>query len=780
VSAAFLLLLARLLAPQQPIVSASVDRTDVLVGDVVILTVRVVVDGAAPVRVPDPILSGLELRGSHDVSRVRVEGGVTRREVTRELRLVAVTPGRATIGAVRIHWGDQTAETAPIAVTIGAANATTAATLSPRLRAVLDTLRPPPPGDEVVAEVLAIPETVTLGEQLDLVTLAWFPRELRLQLRTPPTLTPPDVQGAWTYQQATAPGVVASRELEGHWYDLFVSHQVVFPLSAGAVAVGRATVSYVRPLSYSFLSRELQHEVQSESLQIAVDPQPGEGRPADFSGAAGGGLTLTLQTSDSTLVAGGAATVSLAVSGTGNVALWPEPRVAWPPGLRVYPSGVEIETETHEGLIGGTKWFRYLLLADSAGRHLVPGSVYPYFETATGRYAVAATSGLRLTAPPGVAPALARPLPPPLMVRGPPGIGERFAAVAGWVWIVLAAIPPFVAVLVPLVRRWPRPARRGAAETDVLALEALDQELRVALERRVGTAAQLEGVALAAALRAAGVETSLAQHVTRVRDRVRHAVFGPQGTSDRAELSAEVHELLRALAGQAPGAERRELVETAVVLLAALLASPGAAQAPRPEALYQAGAFQAAADSFAARVARQPGVAAYWYNLGAAYFRMGDDGRARVAWVRAARLAPRRGEVRRAAELLPADPLGRRLAPVAPITPAEGAAAAFALWVAGWVLVAARRARRLGLAAMGLAAVCALAAWWIAGRYREPAAVALEESVPLRGAPFAAAEAPWYVPMGGAVRIERSAGAWLLVSRGDAIGWVRLGEVARL
>src|SRR3989449_5172084 len=47
------------------------------------------------------------------------------------------------------------------------------------------------------------------------------------------------------------------------------------------------------------------------------------------------------------------------------------------------------------------------------------------------------------------------------------------------------------------------------------------------------------------------------------------------------------------------------------------LAQPAVAQTLSAEALYDAGALRAAADSFAARAAGEPRVPAHWYNLGA-------------------------------------------------------------------------------------------------------------------------------------------------------------------
>jgi hypothetical protein len=775
-------LLALAAATQDPVLTAVVDRTSVMVGEIVTLTIRMAVEGSAPARILDPPLSGLEVRGSRDVTRVEFEGGVARRSITRELRLAAVRDGRATIGPVRVERDGVLRETSPITITVTAPSTAALPTITPRLQRVLDSLRPPVAGEGVMVEVLALPASVVLGEQLDLVTLAWFPRAVRQQLRTPPTLAPPNVQGVWAYRQTSAAGVVASRQVGGAWFDLYASHQVVFPLATGTVAVGQATVSYVQPLSYSFLSRELQHEVQSETLSVHVTPQPVTGRPTAFSGAAAADLSAELVASETTLPPGGAATVDIVLAGAGNVALWPEPAVEWPAGLRVYPSGVEVATDLEDGRIAGTKRFRFLVIADSAGAHLVPGVSYPYFDTERRRYDVATAPGLRLVAPPGTVAALTRPLPAPPRARAAPSVADRVAGTARWFWLLVLVVPPLGAAGVA-ARRWirlPRRRRGVAQDREALALAALDGELRAALARRLGPSGHREGAPLAAALRAAGVEASLAQHVARVRDRLQHAVFGPPGVTDPDELAAEVHEVLRALAGEAPGAERRQLVRTAVLLALCVGAATGDAQAPRPEELYAAGAFRTAADSFAARVTREPHVPAYWYNLGAAFYRLGEDGRARAAWIRAARIAPRDPEIRRALRLLPADPTGRALAPVAPFRPAEAALVAAILWVLGWGLVLHRRVRRAGVALVLAAVAAGAAGWLVADWYRRPTAIVLADGVPLRVAPYGSADAARPLGAGQALRVMRQDGTWLLVERPGGMGWVQVGEVARL
>ena len=75
-------------------------------------------------------------------------------------------------------------------VDVTASRAATASTLSPRLRRLLDQARPPVAGEAAV-DLIVSADSVRVGEQVDVVTAAWFPRDLRLQLRRPPTLQPP-------------------------------------------------------------------------------------------------------------------------------------------------------------------------------------------------------------------------------------------------------------------------------------------------------------------------------------------------------------------------------------------------------------------------------------------------------------------------------------------------------------------------------------------------------------------------------------------------------------
>ncbi len=210
-------------------------------------------------------------------------------------------------------------------------------------------------------------------------------------------------------------------------------------------------------------------------------------------------------------------------------------------------------------------------------------------------------------------------------------------------------------------------------------------------------------------------------------------------------------------------------------------AGPAAAQTMTAEALYEAGALRAAADSFAARAAGSPRVPAHWYNLGATLYRAGADGKAMAAWTRAARLAPRDPLVRRARELLPPpDAASEALLTTGVATPGEWALAAGLCWLGLWSAVGPQRRRTvvLGLALISVAAAA------LAGREglrrAQPLAIVLNAATPVRVAPYGGASPASMVEAGAALLAERSYGAWLEVHRTDGVrGWVLATEVSR-
>jgi tetratricopeptide (TPR) repeat protein len=465
------------------------------------------------------------------------------------------------------------------------------------------------------------------------------------------------------------------------------------------------------------------------------------------------------------------------------VALWPEPTLRWPGGFRAYPAQTTTQLEPLGGLVAGTKTFHYLVVPDSAGSFLLPELRYPYYDLARGGNVVLRTAPRALAVAPGVEPRAARSLPPLLRDT----TVNRLDAVADLIsppgWLALLVIPP--ALLVWRRRRRPAPATAAAAPGPALSgLGRLEREFHAVLANHVPQAYAREGDALARALRASGVESAVADHVMRLRDRLRAARYGPRGVGDAAELAAELRQVLQVLEAEPPGHRRRVTIGVGLILLCTIMPTTRGEglQTPSAEALYEAGALRAAADSFAARASAAPRIAAHWYNLGATLYRAGADGKAIAAWTRAARLAPRNGAIRRARVLLPLpDDGSEALLTVGPATPGEWWLVAAPLWLLAW-LFALGDGRRFLAGALGTLAAAAALLGGMEWRRREQAvAVVVTSGTAVRVAPYGAASASTTLDAGAAVLVGNAYGRWLEVTRGDGVrGWVLGTEVARL
>ena len=763
-----------------PEVTAAVDRTRVRVGEPVTLTVRARSRSAEPLDIALPSLAGFAIVGSRDFTEVSVSGAAGPvRTMSRSLELRAARAGALEIGPVTVRQGARTVRTDPITITVDSAGGS-ANVLGPIARSLLEAAPPPPPGrpDEVKFTVVVPAETVTVGQQVDVVAAAWFPREVKNRLRQAPLITLATPAGVWAYPPASPDGVALSRKIRGQWMDLFVVHQVVFPLAPGRIAIAPASVAYGLPVTFSFFSREERYELRSDSIFLVALPPAAGGRPADDHGVVGRGLALALTVEPTDTRVGEPIEVSADVAGVGNVALWAEPALRWPSGFRVYPAQTTTEIAPQGGFIAGTKTFHYLVVPDSAGSFLLPELRYPYFDLGTGAYTVARVAPRTLAVAPGAEPRAARSLPP-LLARsaGTDGIDALFGDVAPWTWVLVWLLPVAVWTLV-------RRPRSVAAEAAVPVIELsrlgrLEREFHGVLANHVVDPETREGEGLARALRAAGVEPAIAEHVMRLRDRLRAARYGPRGVGDPAELGAELEQVLRVLRG---GGRRTRRVTLAGVGILLVFAAPARAQRPSAEALYEAGALRAAADSFAARAAAEPRVAAHWYDLGATLYRAGADGKATAAWTIAARLAPRSAVVRRARRLIPPpDGASESLLAVGLATPAEWWLVATLAWWLAWAAVLTRRRARWPVVLVVIAFVTGAlgAAEW---RHRaRPIAVVLNAATAVRVAPYGSASAATGLDAGAAVIVEDQYGAWVRVARPDGVrGWVLSRDVASL
>jgi cytochrome c-type biogenesis protein CcmH/NrfG len=763
-----------LLQAAAPELHVSVDQDRISVGEEVVYTVRAVSRSQEPMDLSLTPVNGFEIVSRSERTEVSLAGGPVRTTVL-EIRLRALRPGRWHIGPVRVTQGPEIVEAAAVVVDVQPSAAIAATSLNPRLRSLLERTPPPPRGKAAVALVVSA-DTVRVGEQVDVVTAAWFPRDLRLQLRRPPTLQPPVIDGVWSFPQAAPAGIAVTRNIGGIAYDLFVAHQVVFPLVAGTVAVPRAMLKYSTPLALQFFSQEERFALTSLPETLAVLSLPAEGRPRNFSGAVGSGLRVERRVSPPAAYVGEGVAVELAVSGVGNTALWPPPELTWPRAARAYVDRVDERVTTVEGRLGGVKTFRYLVVPDSAGPLALPAVNYSYYDLASRGYRSAGLGGASLPVAPARETVASTALPPALLPAAAPALTRRIVrALPDWTWGALLLLPPLL-----LIARQARPRkRRRPAPAPSSGLRSVEEQLDAVVRGLVPDLDHRSRVGLAAAVRAAGADVETASRLAAAREKLLARRYGPGEVAEEdAALVAEVQELVHRLGGSLRGWGRGMAVGLAIVLSAGELL----AQSPEPERLYETGALRAAAEGFRRRAELEPAVAAHWYGLGAAHYRLGFKGHAAAAWLRARRLEPREPTIRRALRLTPPpDATSARWTWAPPVTSEELLLAGIVAWLAGWlgwVLRPRLRHRWVVLLVFGAGTVIAgysLRAW-----YRRPLGIVLDQTT-MRVSPHGRAPELGPLESGGAVRILRSNRAWLLVRAGGAReGWVVSDAIASI
>ncbi len=230
-----------------------------------------------------------------------------------------------------------------------------------------------------------------------------------------------------------------------------------------------------------------------------------------------------------------------------------------------------------------------------------------------------------------------------------------------------------------------------------------------------------------------------------------------------------------------------------LLLLALLLparAEAAAALLAKANADYLQGRYAAAAEGYRGLVAQGWRTGEVYYNLGNAYAKLGDQGRARVAYENALQLTPRDGDLRRNAGELAASLADKSPAPsnlelaASYFTRTELViSASFFYWVGAGLLLwqlkrkTATRTALLGVCALGVLVFGGL--WVVRERSQlgEPAVV-IPSEVSLYDGPGRDFQAGLKLHEGSLVYVLGSRGDWREVAAlGRVQGWLRAEEL---
>lgn len=125
--------------------------------------------------------------------------------------------------------------------------------------------------------------------------------------------------------------------------------------------------------------------LKSNTVTLNVKPLPQQGKPESFSGAVGD-FRLSSRIDRTSLKANDALTLTLTISGKGNLELINLPDVLFPVDFESFDPKVTSNIKTNGSGISGKKKFEYLAIPRNAGDFEIPPVTFSYFNPADKSY----------------------------------------------------------------------------------------------------------------------------------------------------------------------------------------------------------------------------------------------------------------------------------------------------------------------------------------------------------------------------------------------------------
>ena len=373
--------------------SASVDRTTVPADELVVLSIKV--SGADQATAPSlGGLRGFDVVSSGESRSISMGSGGTTSEVVFEFVLRPTSQGTQTIPAIEVRAGSRVLRTNPLSVQVTAPGGSGSAGAPPTLPmpSVPSAEGARGAGDDVFVRCTTDRERAYVGEQILLTFSLYYATQLGSV-----DYEPAGTEGFRTYPLPSP----ASRyeTVKGRQYAVKQELKLLFPTAPGAHTIAPAKVQYTTGF-WDPVPRTL----TTEPITIQVSRLPEAGKPVGFSGVVGH-LDVRADVDHHTIRMGEAATLTICVTGRGNLDAMEAPKLALPQGLRQYQSSEHREFAPKplgDGFgMAGQALFDDVIIPTTVGQLTVPPVEVAYFDPEARRYDVARSEPVVLQVQPG-------------------------------------------------------------------------------------------------------------------------------------------------------------------------------------------------------------------------------------------------------------------------------------------------------------------------------------------------------------------------------------------
>lgn len=386
-------------------------KNQVVVGEQFRVVFEINADGK---RFSAPSFEGFSVVGgpfNSTSSSVQIVNGSMTRTVSNSYTYVlrAEKEGTFTIGSATCNVDRETISSEPYQITVlpgdagGTTDSATGSSGNQQTGSQQNTNDPQVSGKDLFLKAIPSKKAVYVGEPITLV--------YKLYTRVPVSQLSmskvPSYGGFWTKEANDNGSYKQSTEMVNgvEYTTAEIKKVVLIPQKAGQLSVEPMGIECVAQIQTQrkgrqsndpfdiffndpFFSRgytNVQKNVESPTVIVNAKQLPADGKPMSFSGAVGNyNFSATIDRNE--LTTNEAITMTLTVSGSGNIELLNLPSPVFPPDFEVYDPKIVTSADISSQGLTGTKKAEYLIIPRRAGNFTIPPVEFSYFNPAKGSY----------------------------------------------------------------------------------------------------------------------------------------------------------------------------------------------------------------------------------------------------------------------------------------------------------------------------------------------------------------------------------------------------------
>ena len=348
-------------------------------------------------------------------SSVQIVNGSMNRSVSNTYTYVlrADNEGSFTIGSASITVDGKVVRSEPYAIKVsgGGGTASTGQGGQPSSsdRGQANTNDPQVNGEDLFVRVLPSKRSAYVGEPV-VFTYMLYTRVPVPQLNV---TTIPSYGGFWT-KDCNETDRQSTQVINGIQYTTYeIKKVVLIPQRSGRFNIEPMVVECVAQIETQrnnqgydpfgffndpFFSRSYANvtkTLQTASVSFESKPLPEQGKPASFNGAVGN-YNFSASIDRNEMSTNEVFTLTMTVSGSGNVELVNLPQPVFPPDFEVYDPRVTNTVQATGQGMSGSKKVEYLVIPRRAGNFTIPAIEFAYYNPAQGQYCTQSMPAMNL------------------------------------------------------------------------------------------------------------------------------------------------------------------------------------------------------------------------------------------------------------------------------------------------------------------------------------------------------------------------------------------------